>query len=91
MIDVVFVAELYEHRSVIKDAIDKTKMRPGPKIEHFHIIAMLFKNTVGLQSKSKFLPSCKLRLYAQHCLHYTKHSILCVAMSRFQRSQLPSI
>jgi len=43
MIDVVFVAELYEHRSVIKDAIDKTKMRPGPKIEHFHIIAMLFK------------------------------------------------
>jgi len=34
MIDVVvdvFVAALYEHRSVIKHAIDKTEMRLGPK------------------------------------------------------------
>jgi len=43
MVDVivVFITVLYKHRSVIKHAIDK--MRPGPKIEHYHMIAMLFK------------------------------------------------
>jgi len=45
MIDVVvvFITALYEHRSILKHAIDKTKMQSGPKIEHYHIIAMLFK------------------------------------------------
>ena len=35
----VFVTSLYEHRSEMlkKHAINKTKMRPGPKIEHYHI------------------------------------------------------
>jgi len=40
---VVFVIALYEHRSVIKHAIDKTKMLPRPKTEHYQMIAMLFK------------------------------------------------
>jgi len=44
MVDVtVFITAPYEHTSVIKHAVDKTKMRPGPKIEHYHMLAMLFK------------------------------------------------
>ena len=43
VIVVVFVTALYEHRSISKHAIDKNKMRPGPKIKHYHTIAMLFK------------------------------------------------
>jgi len=44
MVDaIVFITALYEHRSVIKHAVDNTKMRPGPKIEYYHMIAMLFK------------------------------------------------
>jgi len=43
-IDVVgFVAAFYEHRSVIKHATNKTKTRPGHKIEYYHMIAMLYK------------------------------------------------
>ena len=38
-----FAAALYEHRSTIKHAINKTKMRPASKIEHYHITAMLCK------------------------------------------------
>jgi len=33
---VVFVTALYKHRSVIKHAIDKPKMSPGPNIEQAH-------------------------------------------------------
>jgi len=33
VIIVVFVTALYEHRSIMKHDIDKTKMRPGPEIE----------------------------------------------------------
>jgi len=40
---VVFITALREHRSIIKHTINKTKMRPGPKIEHCHMIAKLFK------------------------------------------------
>jgi len=41
---VVFVTVLCQHRSVIKHAINKTKMRPGSKIELYLMIAiMLFK------------------------------------------------
>jgi len=39
----VLFAAFYEHRSVIKHANNKTKMRPGDKIEHYHMIAMLYK------------------------------------------------
>jgi len=43
MIVTVVITAVYEHRSIIKHAIDETKMRPGPKIEHYHMIAMLLK------------------------------------------------
>jgi len=87
---VVFITALYEHSSVLKHAIDKTKMRPGPKIEQYHMIAMLFK-TLQACSQSKLLSSCKLRLHAQRHLHYTMHSIHCSAVNRFQRSRLPIV
>ena len=38
-----FVATLYEHSSIIKHATDKTKMRPGPKIEHHQMLTMFCK------------------------------------------------
>jgi len=37
-----FVAAFYELRSVIKHATNKTKMRPGDIIDHYHMIAMLY-------------------------------------------------
>jgi len=49
---VVFVTTLYEHRSIIKHAIDKTKMWPGSKIEHYQVIAMLFRIRVAPESGS---------------------------------------
>ena len=88
MTDIIVVdTALYKHRSVIKHAINKTKMRPGPKIEHYHMIAMLFKIQWAC-SQSETLP---LRSYTQHHLHYTIHSIHCSAVSRFQRSRLPIV
>jgi len=42
VIVVVFITALYEQRSIIKHSTDKTKMWPGPKSEHYHMIAMLF-------------------------------------------------
>jgi len=38
-----FLLQCCTKNNVIKHAIDRTKMGPGPKIEHHHMNAMLYK------------------------------------------------